>query len=156
VCANDDVVVVSETVAHRISVLSRGDGALLRRVGSHGRGDGQLAWPRGLCFTSDYRHVAVADCGNHRVSVFSVGGEFIRHVGVGTLSQPAGVMCSADDELVVADAGNQRVAVFSGSGELLKTMARDATSVARDAIGGVALHGGAIYAQDTKRCVVFT
>jgi DNA-binding beta-propeller fold protein YncE len=137
-------------------VLSRGDGALIRLFGSAERGDDQLAWPRGLCFTSGQRHVAVADYNGRRVSVFSVEGEFIRHVGVGTLGQPAGVMCSADDELVVADASNERVAVFSGSGELLKTMARDATSVARDAIGGVALHGGRIYAQDTKRCVVFT
>jgi DNA-binding beta-propeller fold protein YncE len=149
VCANDEIVVVSETLAHRISVLSRGDGALLRRFGSAESGDDQLTWPRGLCFTSGQRHVAVADYNSRRVSVFSVEGEFIRHVGVGTLSQPAGVMCSADDELVVADAGNQRVAVFSGSGELLKTMARDA-------IGGVALHGCRIYAQDTKQCVVFT
>jgi hypothetical protein len=36
------------------------------------------------------RRVAVAECGNMRVSVFSVDGEFVRHrdVGVGVLSFP--------------------------------------------------------------------
>jgi DNA-binding beta-propeller fold protein YncE len=78
------------------------------------------------------------------VSVFSVEGEFVRHVGVGTLKQPYGVACSAVDELVVADRGNDRVVVFSASGEPLKTMPGDFT--------GVAIHGGTIFAQDCKNC----
>jgi hypothetical protein len=45
VCANADVVVVSEEATARISVFNRGDGALLRRiVVSH------LGGPGGLCF----------------------------------------------------------------------------------------------------------
>ncbi len=150
VCANDAVVVVSERDAHRIAVFNRSDGALLRRFGSLGCDDGKLYFPRGLCFTSGDGHVAVADCGNHRVSVFSVEGEFVRHVGVRKLSWPNGVACSAFDELVVADGGNKRVAVFSASGEMLKTMGRDTYT-------GVAIHGGAIFAQDFDNgaCVLF-
>jgi hypothetical protein len=64
---------------------------------------------------SGHRHVAVADCSNDRVSVFSVEGEFVRHVGVGELSLPSGVACSAFDEIVVADTNNLRVVVFSAS-----------------------------------------
>jgi hypothetical protein len=45
------------------------------------------------------RHVAVTDGGNDRVSVFSVDGAFIRHVGVGVLVDPVGIACSAYDEL---------------------------------------------------------
>jgi DNA-binding beta-propeller fold protein YncE len=148
VCADGDVVVVSEG-AHRISVFSRGDGALLRRFGSEGSGDGQLHRPYGLCFMPGHRHIAVADRSNSRVSVFSVEGEFIRHVGVGKLSNPAGVACSAFDELVVADT-NTRISVFSASGELLKTMGCGG-------FGGVAIHGGTIFAQDyvSGLCVVF-
>jgi hypothetical protein len=84
------------------------------------------------------------------VSVFSVEGEFVRHVGVGELFDPAGVACSAFDELVVADSGNDRVAVFSASGEMLTTMA-DGVFV------GVAMHGGTIFAQDSVygKCVLF-
>ncbi len=149
VCADDAVIVVSEE-AHRISVFKRGDGALHRRFGSGGSGDGQLDTPYGLCFMSGHRHVAVADYNNSRVSVFSVGGEFVRHVGVGHLSYPTGVACSAFDELVVADYHNNRVVVFSASGELLKTMAGGYFT-------GVALHGGTIFAQDYRnsKCILF-
>jgi DNA-binding beta-propeller fold protein YncE len=150
VCADDDVIMVTEEDAHRISVFSRGDGALLRRFGSLGSGDGQLNYPRGLCFMSGHRHVAVADHLNHRVSVFSVEGEFVRHVGVGELSWSHGVACSAFDELVVADEGNKRVVVFSASGEVLHTMGDGSFT-------GVAMHGGTIFAQTTHdKCVVLT
>jgi tripartite motif-containing protein 71 len=150
VCADDDIIVVSEADAHRISVFKRRDGALLRRFGSQGSGDGQLKYPQGLCFMSGHRHVAVADFNNDRVSVFSVEGEFVRHMGVGKLHNPFGVACSASDELVVADHGNDRVAVFSASGELLKTMGSGPFT-------GVAIHGGTIFAQDwnNSKCILF-
>jgi hypothetical protein len=104
---------------------------------------------------SGHRLIAVADCYNHRVSVFSVEGEFVRHVGVGNLHRPAGVACSAFDELAVADRGNNRVVVFIVSGEMLHTMG-DGLFM------GVAIHGGTIFAQTcdvaavSNGCVVFT
>ncbi len=153
VCANAVVVVVSEHGfdAHRVSVFDRSDGALVRRFGSKGSGDGQLNWPQGLCFMSGHRHVAVADRRNDRVSVFSVEGEFVRHVGVGTLYHPFGVACSAFGELVVVDTGNSRVVVFSGSGELLSTMGNGDFT-------GAAMRGGRIFAQANRstNCVVLT
>jgi DNA-binding beta-propeller fold protein YncE len=151
VCADDDVIMVSESGASRISVFSRCDGARLRRFGTFGRGDGQLYSPHGLCFMSGHRHVAVADWGNARVSVFSVEGEFVRHLGVGKLRWPNGVACSAFDELVVADTSNRRVVVFSASGEMLHTTGHSRFT-------GVAVHGGTIFAQDldNDKCVVFT
>jgi tripartite motif-containing protein 71 len=155
VCADDDVIMVSEQGAHRISVFKRCDGALLRRFGREGSGDGQLKNPCGLCFMSGHRHVAVADCYNNRVSVFSVEGEFVRHVGVGILHRPSGVACSAFDELVVADWGSNRVVVFIVSGEMLHT-------VGGGLFMGVAIHGGTIFAHTfdadagSDECVVFT
>jgi DNA-binding beta-propeller fold protein YncE len=156
VCANDDVIMVSEYTAHAISVFRRRDGALLRRFGSEGSGDGQLKYPLGLCFMSGHRHVAVAEYVNRRVSVFSVEGEFVRHVGVGKLRLSTGVACSAFDELVVADWGKNCVIVFSVSGEMLHTMGGDGFT-------GIAIHGGTIFAQTCHNddvgddvCVVFT
>jgi DNA-binding beta-propeller fold protein YncE len=156
VCADDAVIMVSEANAHCISAFRRGHGALLRRFGLHGSGDGQLYNPRGLCFMSGHRHVAVAEYWNHRVSVFSVEGEFVRHVGVVNLHLPSGVGCSAIDELVVADRGNLRVVVFSASGEMLHT-------VGDGHFTGIAIHGGTIFTQtrdpddvDDDKCVVFT
>jgi hypothetical protein len=88
------------------------------------------------------------------VSVFSVEGEFVRHVGVDNLHLPSGVACSAFDELVVGDRGNNCVVVFSASGEMLRKMG-DGTFT------GVAMHGGTIFAQTcddavSDECVVFT
>jgi DNA-binding beta-propeller fold protein YncE len=152
VCADDADIVVSEHGwnAHRISVFNRSDGALLRRFGSFGVGDGQLYFPRGVCFMSGHRHVAIADSCNDRVCVFSVEGELVRHVGVGVLKHPTGVACSAFDEIIVADRDSGRVAVLSASGELLQTMG-DGGFI------GVALHGSTIFAQDCRsdKCVLF-
>jgi DNA-binding beta-propeller fold protein YncE len=148
VCADDDIAVVSEETAHRISVFSRRDDTLVRRFGSKGSGDGQLNTPRGLCFMAGHRHVAVADQWNHRVSVFTVDGGFVRHVGVGELSYPQGVACSAFNELVVADWGNRRVVVFTATRSF---------AVGDGCFTGVAIHGGTIFAQDhdNSKCILF-
>ncbi len=149
VCASADVVVVvSEMFAHRISVFSRGDGALLRHFAPDGRADGQLTAPTGLCLMSGGRHVAVAEYGNSRVSVFSVDGEFIRHVGVGVFIHPAGVAASAFDELVVADAGNRCLRVFSSTGDLL-------ASVGDLDFTCVAVHSSTVFAMRSYSTAVF-
>jgi DNA-binding beta-propeller fold protein YncE len=150
VCVSDALVVVSEVCAGTgVAVFDRGVGTLLRRFGPWGSGDGQLNNPLGLCFMAGGRHVAVADCFNNRVSVFSVDGEFIRHVGVGVLTRPRGVAASAHDELVVADTGKSRTVVFSSEGDVAVTMGRGDFT-------GVAVHGGTIFAADfNRKCVVF-
>ncbi len=151
VCANREIVAVSEFIHCRISVFCRGDGALLRRVGSIGHSDGQLNHPMGLCFENRTGYIAVADHGNYRISVFRADGEFVRHVGVGQLRHPIGVACTAFDELVVADWDNSRVVVFGADGELMHAMHSGRFT-------GVATHGATIYAQlcTDEKCVVFT
>jgi DNA-binding beta-propeller fold protein YncE len=146
VCANADVVVASELDADRISVFNRSDGALLRRIGSYGSGDGELRWPRGLCFTDADRRIAVAESWNNRVSVFSVDGDFIRHVGVGVLNMPLGVAVSTFDELVVADSNSIRV--FSSIGDAL-------TEVTCDRPGGVVMHGDMVLVQSLDEMCTF-
>jgi DNA-binding beta-propeller fold protein YncE len=158
VCADDDVVVVSEW-RPSLTVFRRRDGVLLRRFGSAGSADGQLQGPLGVCFMSRHRHVAVADGRNDRVSVFSVEGEFVRHVGADILRRPHGVACSAFDELVVADRAEKRVVVFGPGGGVFKTMGYDAHFL------GIAIHGATVFAQDrgggmrdrggVSKCVVF-
>jgi DNA-binding beta-propeller fold protein YncE len=154
VCVDADVVVVCEYGVKRVSVFDRQSGALLTRFGVHGAG--RLDCPCGACFTHSEHHIAVADCGNDCVSVFSVEGAFIRHVGVGVLSGPQGVACSAFDELVIANSANRCVRMFSDVGELLLTFGDGYVT-------GVAIHGGAVFAHvaaehdeaDTERCVVY-
>jgi DNA-binding beta-propeller fold protein YncE len=154
VCADDTVVVVSESRDGHLLVFRRTDGALLRRIGRDGGGvgDGQLGHPYALCLLRRDRHVAVAEALNGRVSVFSVdSGDFIRHVGARVLKRPEGVACSACDELVVADTGNRCVRVFSDVGELLLTLGDGVFT-------GVAVHGCSVFAQDSlaQRCCVWS
>ncbi len=151
VCANADVVLVSEELTCRVSVFCRADGTLATRFGRRGTGDGQLSAPHALCFMSRDRRVAVADWGNNRVSVFSVDGEFIRHVGVGVLVHPVGVAASAFDELVVADVGNRCLRLFGDGGDLIATLARGG-------FGSVVVRGSTVLAHnnDERCCVVFT
>jgi DNA-binding beta-propeller fold protein YncE len=150
VCANADVVVVSETRAHRISVFCRADGAALRTFGCWGSGDGELTYPQGLCFTSHDTAVAVADWGNDRVCLFRVDGTFLRRVGVGVVSRPHGVAASTFDDLVVADSGHRRVRVFGAAGDLLR-------SLGDMGVSGVAIHGCTVFAQDQQcRCEVWS
>jgi hypothetical protein len=82
------------------------------------------------------------------VSVFSIDGEFIRHVGVGVLKHPQGMACSAFDELLVADWGDGRVVVFSDVGDAL-------TSFGDADFTGAAVHGSTVFAQAYlgERCV---
>jgi hypothetical protein len=155
IAATSDVVAVSECDAHRVTVFNRRDGSLRRRFGCLGSGDGQLHCPAGLCLTSGDRHVAVADHDNHRVSVFTVDGGFVRHVGAGVLSFPVGVASSSFDELVVADYHNCRLRLFSASGELLLAFGPFGSGW----FSGVALHepSGSVFAPDfsTHVCSVF-
>jgi hypothetical protein len=150
VCANADIVVVSEAAASRISVFSRRDGALIRRIGARCGAGFELGYLLGLCFTRGDRGVAVADEINHRVCELTVGGELVRHVGVGVLDAPQGVACSAFDELVVADVGNERVAVFCTDGSVGRVL--DCGN-----FSGAAVLGGTIVALDShsEECVLF-
>ena len=91
------------------------------------------------------RCIAVADCGNNRVSIFTVAGAFTRHVGVGVLKRPQGVACSAHDEIVVADTDNRCVRVFSDVGDLLM-------SFGDGCISGVVVHGSTVFAQNGVGC----
>ncbi len=75
-----------------------GSGAMWRAVrvvsggfGGPGGVDGQLKVPFGLRFTGDGTGLAVAEYGNHRVSMFHVeDGSFVRHVATG-LDRPMDV-----------------------------------------------------------------
>ncbi len=138
VCANADVIVVSQR-RDGLLVFRRHDGALLRKFGSRGTNDDDLDHPTELCFMNSDRHVAVVDVGSERVSVFSLDGMFIRHVGEGVLEAPCGVAASAHDELIVPDSSCVRV--FSDAGDVLMTLGVGNCT-------GVASHGNTLFAAD--------
>jgi tripartite motif-containing protein 2/3 len=155
VCADADVVVVTEQGSEqRVSVFDRADGSLRARFGRRGAGDGELHAPHGVCFVAvdGVQCIAVAEYWNARVSVFTLAGDFVRHVGVGHLKNPQGVACSAANELLVADYDVSAILMFNDAGVLVD-------AVGRGWFTGVAVHadGTAMFAQDlgSQECVVF-
>jgi DNA-binding beta-propeller fold protein YncE len=108
---------VVEDEHHRVSVLRLKDGSLVRRFGSEGdgNGDGQLTEPCYVCLLGNGQHVAVTEWGNDRVSVFTLEGVFVRHVGVGMLSDPVAI-CAASiggrECVIVGDQNTSAMVVF--------------------------------------------
>ena len=101
---NADVIVVSETMCHRISVFSWADGSLLAQFGSEDSGPGQLCYPHGIRLLSDGSGLVITDVANDRLCVFSVNGEFVTAVrsDKGALSVPIDVLqCGADGGFLV-------------------------------------------------------
>jgi hypothetical protein len=106
VCANDSIVVVAEELAPALAVFSRGDGALLRRIG-----EDWLHRPQSMCFMHDNRAIAVAniDVGDDRMSwdgrvtILGVMGDFQRHIKASCHATRAAfdVACTRYGELVV-------------------------------------------------------
>jgi hypothetical protein len=161
VCANDDIVVVSEDARRCLSVFRRCDGTLLRRIGPQlgprggaisGNGFGR---PISLCFMSSGWRVAVVDSERSRVSVVGVDGVLVRHIGAAVLHHPSSVACTDYDELVVVDAGNLRLVLFNAMGEML-------VSFGSGVFNAVTIRDGSIFVRTCARldvggeCAVFT
>ena len=126
VCADDATVCASDCVAQCIFVFVRRDGALLRRFGGFGAGDGELHEPFSVSFVGNTGNIAVVDCCNKRVCVFTVDGAFVRHLGVGQPKYPVGIACSdAGHEIFVADKNTRSIAVFDVNNERLRTLSCD-------------------------------
>lgn len=157
VACSDDEIFVADANQPCIDVFNVATRAHVRRFGSYGSGrNGQLLWPRGLCVDAGLIYVA-EDC-NHRVSVFTVQGQFVRCIG-------SGVPGSADDQftgpydvcvsgghLYVADSGNNRVQVFTAEGALVCTMGTGSRGSAPGQLNeptGVAVCDGRVYVADS-------
>jgi DNA-binding beta-propeller fold protein YncE len=135
----------------------------VRSFGGDGKGDGELEYPFGICFDADGEHVAVAEARNARVSVFTLAGEFVRHVGAAQLALPMGVAVAATPAaqlLLVADRGTRHVHVFdwhTGT-QLLAFGDGDFAGVAVAPAAAAPHSGGVVvFAQECSRgvCCVF-
>jgi hypothetical protein len=113
VAANDEVIVVSELSASRIAVFGVKDGALVRVFGAPGTASGRLCQPRGLRIAKDNRHVVVAEEGSSRLSVFTLKGRYVKHIGEEIVSKPLDLELEhRSGTVLVPDRGNGRVCRF--------------------------------------------
>jgi hypothetical protein len=106
-CGANDVIAVSLNCADAVVLLQYESGAVKPEVtigsSTAGNADGQLFSPMGVTFTTDGRHILVADCWNHRVSKFSAAsGAFVAHVISNGISYPTDVLQCEDGSIVVA------------------------------------------------------
>ena len=91
----------------------------INRTGTRGNKEGELNRPHGVCVDTN-GDVFVADCANHRLSIFSKLLKFKTCIGVGQLCQPQDVKLSAD-RIVVLDWSPKCVHFFSREGHLLSS-----------------------------------
>ncbi len=107
------------------------DGTWLRDFGSRGSGNGQLMLPEGMAYRiHDGRgDLYVADTGNHRVSVFSITGQFVRNIGSagsgnGQFREPVDVDFDfydhQGDKMYVLERGNKRISIFDRNGNFMR------------------------------------
>ena len=119
IAVTEDNVFVTDQDLHALLQFSKKDYELVRRTGTQGRGEGQLYYPRGLCI--DYNgDVYVAEINNHRVSVFSKGLNFLKHLFTQQLSYPRDVKVTPNS-VVVLDWSPNCIHFFSRSGALLRS-----------------------------------
>jgi len=70
--------------------------------------------------------IAVTDCFNHRVQIFSSDGNYLRSFGRqgnknGEFIEPNGIAFHKNGNICVVDRGNSRIQIFSGEGEYLSS-----------------------------------
>ena len=114
VTCSKSVIAVSESIKHRVTLLSWADGSLLTRFGSKGSGDGQLNYPLGLRLLADGSGVVVADCHNHRLCIFTATGDFVRSLPTG--KNPFDVVeADGGASFLVANGGDDTLCKVSGA-----------------------------------------
>jgi len=118
-----DKVYVIDTLAHRVSVLSKHNGGLLFHFGRQGTGEGEFNYPTNIFLHSD-NLLYITDSMNFRVQVFDKEGKFVCAFGrlgngSGDFSKPKGIAVDSDKNIYVSDAHFDNIQIFDISGKLL-------------------------------------
>lgn len=114
-------VVVTDQGNHSLYILTE-LGMLLKKVGQHGAGTGDLHAPFGVALDRQ-GNIVVSECENHRISVFSAGGLFRYCFGCkgshpGMFRTPRHLCFTPEGLLVVSDEYNQRLQLFDLTSEV--------------------------------------
>ena len=104
---------VSDRDKHRVQKFNI-NGGYLMQFGHQGSGNGQLDSPDGIEVHNE--RLYIAECGNSRISVFQLNGQFCCIIGSGQLSNPCDVTVSGNGHLLVADHNNNCITSFTLDG----------------------------------------
>ena len=93
---------------------------MIRKVGSHGRGNDQLDRPVGVTFDTN-NHLYVADYRNDRIQKFDVSGKYLHQFGSrgssnGQLDHPIGIT-THNNKVIFTEDSNKRISVFHANGQ---------------------------------------
>jgi DNA-binding beta-propeller fold protein YncE len=118
VACNGDIVVANQASAtDRIVVFDLRTGSFVLSFGNSGSEPGDLNGNAGLRLSPDGRHIVVAEADNNRLSVFTVGGDFLRCFGEpGVLNNPVDVCITDCGAFAVPNNYQHNVVVFSSDG----------------------------------------
>jgi sugar lactone lactonase YvrE len=103
-------------LTERVQAFAQTNSTWLKTIGSKGPNDGEFNRPEGLGFDGQGR-LYVADSCNHRIQIFSAGGQWLASYGkpgTGTneLSYPYDVRVDGSGFQFVCEFGNSRIHVF--------------------------------------------
>jgi sugar lactone lactonase YvrE len=115
-----DELYVTDVKHHRIVVLNKNTGEIVRAFGEAGSEPGQLFQPTNLTVGQDDT-IYVSDTGNFRVQEFRANGEFVREIGQigtrpGNFARPKGIALDRDDNIYVVDAAFSNVQILDPLG----------------------------------------
>jgi DNA-binding beta-propeller fold protein YncE len=118
---------VADFGGHAIRIFDADTGRLSGTIGRRGHLPGELNGPVQLAISND--EIYVSDSRNHRVQVFSKGGDVVRTfgqrgAGANDLDSPQGIAIDASGLVYVADYQNDRVQVFTHDGRHVRSLGR--------------------------------
>ncbi len=153
---------VADSKAHQIVVYDLAGGAVIKRFGKRGEGEGEFSFPTSLAFSRE-GELCVIDQINARVQLFSAEGEFLDTFGsagkgFGNFVRPKDIALDDDGLIYVTDGAFSNVQIFSKDLTLLTFIGSGGREPGQFQIAsGVATHGNqfAVVDQIGRRVQVF-
>ena len=145
----------ADSKRHRIVVYEKTTLRFVRAFGSRGSGDGELISPCGVAIgpgtASRPPLVFVCDKGNHRISIFTRSGAFVRTIGrfgsqPGSFRDPHSIVF-AHGRMYVSESAAHRVQAFSFAG---RPAGEVQCSGERGSLGGICAVGPMLYVADAS------
>lgn len=113
------IAVSTSSESKQILLFDAATGGLVRSFGPKGCAEGQLSNSVAVRFTPDGDHIAVVENLTSRLSLFTLTGEFVRCVGVGSLRCPYDVDFAPGGDMIVANLGMDSVCALTVGGATL-------------------------------------
>jgi serine/threonine protein kinase/sugar lactone lactonase YvrE len=122
-CDAQGYLYLSDSSEGCVHIMQAETGTWVRKVGTKGKGDGQLQLPSGLALDR-FNQLYVVDYSSSKVNIFSKAGIYQRSfggkgTGKGMFNVPRGIAIDRYDRVYVCDSLNHRIQVFTTRGDYM-------------------------------------